>query len=511
MDNKELERENQQAQMQSSGQVPPQNTQQVPPQNTQQVPPESGMHQERYQNPYQVNWQNRKYYGNDYARKNGPDYNNYPNYNPYMNQAGQSGGIGHPEPFEKKSDTGKKLLLIAGVSIFVGLIAGGTFLAVQGLGKMLNKEPEPVVAETETEEPEIGEVETAPASSEAVEKEGVVATDVTAIVEAVMPSVVSVTGMYTYTEDYWGETYSEEYEGGGSGFIIGKNDTELLIATNAHVVIDVEDLKVTFNDESEAEVMVKGVDEDLDVAVVAAELADLSEDTRDAIAIAKLGDSTVLKPGQAVVAIGNALLLGQSVTDGIVSAVNMPVGAGYDELGNKYGSDDRVMIQTTASINPGCSGGVLINMDGEVIGINTMAVSAVEVEGMCYAIPISDAIPVLDRLKEREVREKLKEGESGYLGVTCTNVSSSQAEDYGMPVGVYISKVEENSGADKAGLKKGDIIVGLEGDKVKTVNDLQNMLQYYAVNEKVELEIMRYRDGEYVSRTIEVRLGKNPE
>lgn len=484
-----------------------------------------------YQNPYQNNWQNRKYYGNDYNKtsqnsQNG--YNNYPNRNPWqggsqqgnqygywtgnqpnpgnsgsgMNGTGSYGGDGP----KKKNSVWKKVLIVACLGIFFGLCAGGTFFAVKTLGAKDSAEtaastaPGDGDAIRETEMPGNGETGSGGSYGTLV--------DVSDIVEKTMPAVVSVNAVYTYTDSYWGETYSEKYDGGGSGFIIGQNETELLIATNSHVVSDVEDMEVTFIDETKANAVTKGYDNDLDVAVIAVKLEDISEQTKDAIAVARLGDSTTLKAGQAVISIGNALLLGQSVTTGVISAVNMPVGGGYDEMGNQYGSDDRVMIQTTAFMNPGCSGGVLINASGEVVGINTMAISSEMVEGMCYAIPISDAIPVLDRLK---VRDRLEEGDSGYLGINCSNVGKTQQEEYGMPIGVYISEVYEDSAAERAGLRKGDVIIALEDDTVKTIDELQEMLRYYPSGETVEVEIMRYEKGEYKSQTIEVRLGKKPE
>ncbi len=492
-----------------------------------------------YSNPYQNNPQNRGYYENFYGQGNtgngnagnGNTGNGYYNgmgsgsgsYNGMGAGNGSYNGMGAGNGFyngaggnggKKKGGTGKKILLAACLGLFFGLCAGGAFLLVKELG---NPAEEPVateaIAEAETPETKENETEEPKADEESTEETPPVngnLTDVSDIVEEIMPSVVSVNGLYTYTDDYWGETYSEKYDGGGSGFIIGQNETELLLATNAHVVSGVENMEVTFVDGAVADAITKGYDNDLDVAVIAVKLEDISEETKNAIETARLGDSTTLKAGQAVISIGNALLLGQSVTTGVVSAVNMPVGGGYDEMGNQYGADDRVMIQTTAFMNPGCSGGVLINASGEVVGINTMAISSEMVEGMCYAIPISDAIPVLNRLKEKEIRERLSEDDSGYLGISCTNVGRVQTEEYGIPAGVYVSEVYEDSVAETAGLQKGDVIVALEGDPLKTVNELEEMLRYYPVGEKIELEIMRYEKGDYKSRIIEVRLGKRP-
>lgn len=487
-----------------------------------------------YQNPYQNNWQNQKYYGNDYSR-NGDSYNNYPNQsygnygpgngpqgNPYGYQPGNYGVQGGYQPGndgplgdrggsndgKKKSGSGKKILWAIGICAILGLCVGGIYFAVNLFGgtpeteaQQVSAEPEnPQIAQVEldeNEEAKIGEEATTPAKTNL--------TDVSDLVEKIMPTVVSVNAVYTYSSYYWED---EKYDGGGSGFIIGENETELLIATNSHVIADSEDLTISFVDETTADAMVKGYDNDLDVAVIAVRLQDISEETKKEIAVAKLGDSTTLKAGQAVISIGNALLLGQSVTTGIISATNMPVGGGYDEMGNQYGSDDRVMIQTTAIMNPGCSGGVLINASGEVVGINTMTISAIDVEGMCYAIPISDAIPVLDNLKKREIRERLREEESGFLGISCSNVERRQADEYGIPDGVYVRDVNEGGPADEAGIRKGDVIVSLGEAPVKTMEELSEMLRYYPVGEIVDVEIMRYEQGEYQSQIVSVKLGR---
>ncbi|MCI9295861.1 MAG: serine protease [Lachnospiraceae bacterium] len=478
-----------------------------------------------YQNPYQNNWQNQRYYGNDFGRRGGNGYNNYPNQNygnmpqgnPYAYQGGYQQGNYAPQGGnagagdnggKKKTGTGKKVLWGVCISAFLILCISGIYYTAT----MFNTdEQEAQQAAAEPQNPQIGQVDLdAPENTEGTVEDTPKPAqgnlmDVSELVERIMPTVVSVNAVYTYDSYYWDD---EKYDGGGSGFIIGENETELLIATNSHVVADSEDLTVSFVDKTDADAMVKGYDNDLDVAVLAVPLADISDETKAAIAVARLGDSTSLKAGQAVISIGNALLLGQSVTTGIVSATNMPVGGGYDEMGNQYGSDDRVMIQTTAFMNPGCSGGVLINASGEVVGINTMTISSVDVEGMCYAIPISDAIPVLDNLKKREIRERLREDESGYLGISCSNVERKQAEEFGIPDGVYVREANEDGPADKAGIRKGDVIVSINEVKVSTMNELSEMLRYYPVGEIVEVEIMRYEEGEYQSQIISVKLGR---
>ena len=481
-----------------------------------------------YQNPYHNNWQNQKYYGNDYNRANVGGYNNYPNQNYGVNYGRQGGyeyGQGNTYGYgtgnygaggniggdgeKKKMSTGKKILLAAGACALLFLCVGGIYYGVRTAEEKEAAAAEQALAQPEN--PQINPVDLdvpEEAGENSAKPSAGALSDVSDLVERIMPSVVSVNAVYSYDDYYWGDG---KYDGGGSGFIIGENETELLIATNAHVVTDTEDLKVSFVDKTEVDARVKGHDKDLDVAVIAVRLVDIPEETKGAIAVAKLGDSTTLRAGQAVISIGNALLLGQSVTTGIVSAtsaVDMPVGGGYDEMGNQYGSDDRVMIQTTAIMNPGCSGGVLVNASGEVVGINTMTINSADVEGMCYAIPITDAIPVLDKLKVREIRERLRESESGYLGISCSNVEGKQAEEYDIPKGVYVRDVEEDGAADKAGLKKGDVIVALNEVPVETMEELSEMLRYYPVGEIVDLEIMRYKDGGYRSETVSVKLGK---
>lgn len=489
---------------------------QIPPQNQMPVR-QPGQGYYGYQNPYQNNWQNQRYYGNDFSRTGAGGYNNYPNQNYGVNYGPQGGSYDNRQGYYgssvnaggegEKKKSGRKVLAAICVLAAVCILAVGIYFVIKMVGEQAASEQQ---VSAQPENPQISPVDLdIPEKTSAEENAGKPSsntlTDVSDLVERIMPSVVSVNAVYTYNSYYWGK---EKYDGGGSGFIIGENDTELLIATNAHVVADAEDLKVAFVDEATVDARVKGHDNDLDVAVIAVRLEDIPEETKKAIAVAHLGDSTTLRAGQAVISIGNALLLGQSVTTGIVSAVNMPIGGGYDEMGNQYGSDDRVMIQTTAFMNPGCSGGVLVNASGEVVGINTMTINSSDVEGMCYAIPITDAIPVIDKLKTREIRERLRESESGYLGISCSNVEGKQAKEYNIPRGVYVRDVEEGKAAKEAGVQKGDVIVALNEVPVETMDELSEMLRYYPVGEIVDLEIMRYQGQEYQSQIISVKLGK---
>lgn len=323
-----------------------------------------------------------------------------------------------------------------------------------------------------------------------------VVTDVTGVVDEVMPSIVSITNEYTYNNYY----YSSTAEAKGSGIIIGSNDDELLIATNNHVVSDNEELTVTFCDESEAKAVVKGSDANMDLAVIAVKLQDIDDDTMDDIVIAKIGDSEALKVGEPVVAIGNALGYGQSVTTGVVSALNREMDMGGD--GNKA-----TYIQTDAAINQGNSGGALLNMAGEVIGINSNKIGGNTVEGMGYAIPISSAKPIIEELMNRETRYQVDEDERGCLGIMGSSISSTEAEFYGIPQGAHVEKVYDDSAADKAGLSKGDIITQFDGQSVSSMEQLQNILSYYEVGEKVDMVIYHYTAKGYKEQTVTITLG----
>ena len=327
---------------------------------------------------------------------------------------------------------------------------------------------------------------------------GVVATDVTQVVENAMPSIVSIDNTYTETGVIWGRTYSQESESTGSGIIIGENDDELIIATNNHVVEDADTLTVHFIDDAEAEAFVKGTDEDMDLAVVAVEKDSLTEDTLNAISIATLGDSDELKVGEAAIAIGNALGYGQSVTTGVISALDR-------QITLTDGSLTDALIQTDAAINPGNSGGALLNMKGEVIGINSNKIGGSTVEGMGYAIPISAATPILEELQTKKTKIATEESEKGYLGISGRGITSDISQMYGFPEGIYVYEVYQNTGADYAGLQKGDIITKFDGSTVSSMEELRSELDYYGAGEKVQLTVMR-ADESGTYREIEVEL-----
>lgn len=331
--------------------------------------------------------------------------------------------------------------------------------------------------------------------------------DLSDVVEEVMPAMVSIVNNFTSTGmNFWGQTYRRSGVSSGSGIIVGKTDTELLIATNNHVVEGTDSLEITFIDDSTAEAVIKGTNTDMDIAVVAVPVSELSPETLDAISVAKLGDSDSLKMGMPVIAIGNALGYGQSVTNGIISALDR-------EMTSEDGSTGRY-IQTNAAINHGNSGGALLNISGEVIGINVARIdddATYSVEAMGYAIPISAAMPIIEELMERETRTvKVPEEEKGYMGIRMENVTDDEVERFGIPKGVYAREVVRGSAAEAAGIRRGDIIVKLDGQKVSSDSDIQKLMQYYRAGETLKVTLERFDNGEYVTKEVEVILGQRP-
>lgn len=326
-----------------------------------------------------------------------------------------------------------------------------------------------------------------------------VVTDVTEVVKTAMPCVVSITNLYSGT-DWYGESTQEEAS--GSGIIIGETDDELLIVTNYHVIEDCDELSITFIDDTEVLAYVKGSSPDNDLAVVTVFLEDITEDTANQIAIATLGDSDALQVGEPAIAIGNSLGYGQSVTTGVISALNREVI--IDDISS-------YLIQTDAAINPGNSGGALLNVKGEVIGINSNKIANYVIEGMGYAIPISTAKPIIEELMQHETKRKVSDSERSFLGISGTDVTRDVAETYGMPKGVYIAQVLEDSAAQSAGLLKGDIITAFDGETITAMVQLQNILEYYAAGSTVEITIMRQNEGGYKEQTVTVTLGAKTE
>ena len=347
--------------------------------------------------------------------------------------------------------------------------------------------------------------------------------DVSEIVSEALPSIVSITtksvqevqnyfgmyGMYGYAP----QQQEQEVEGSGSGIIVGKNDDELLIATNYHVVEGADTLSVAFTDGNAVEASVKGFDEERDLAVVSVSLDDVKDDTMDAISIAKIGSSDDLKVGEQVIAIGNALGYGQSVTTGIVSAKNRRMDSDNNTVtdGSDDSSDGVNLIQTDAAINPGNSGGALLNMEGEVVGINSAKLASTEVEGMGYAIAISDVTDILQNLMNETSRDKLDDSEHGVLGIEGSSVSSEAVQMYGIPAGVFVKGVTEGGAADKAGLKANSVITEFNGKTVSSIDQLIEYLSYYEPDEEVELTVQVPHGTSYKEETVKVTLDENTD
>lgn len=324
---------------------------------------------------------------------------------------------------------------------------------------------------------------------------------VTAVVAEVMPAMVSIINTYVDEYSYFGQVVQQENSSSGSGIIVGENETELLIATNYHVVEKAKTLTVNFNDGSNAGAVVKGSDPDMDLAVIAVPLSTLKAETKSAIAIARLGDSNSLQLGQSVIAIGNALGYGQSVSGGYVSALNR-------EISMEDGSTG-TFIQTDAAINPGNSGGALLNMAGEVIGINSSKIGGSVVEGMGFAIPISAAQPILEELMTKKTRTELAENQ-GYIGIRLQTVTEYDAQRYGMPTGIYVYEAIEGLAAANAGIVRGDIITKFDGTRLSTSEQLMEMIKYYNVGEEVEVVVQRSVNGVYQEMVITLVLGEAP-
>ena len=345
--------------------------------------------------------------------------------------------------------------------------------------------------------------------------------DVSDVAEEAMPSVVAITtksvqevqNYYSMFGSQYAPSQEQEVQGSGSGIIIGKTNSELLIATNYHVVDGADTLSVAFADGSAYEATVKGFDENEDLAVVSVATKDVSDDTMDAIAVAKIGSSDDLKIGEQVVAIGNALGYGQSVTTGIVSAKNRKIdSSGQVESGDSTDNSSSLnkgvnLIQTDAAINPGNSGGALLNMDGEVVGINSSKLASTEVEGMGYAIAISDVADSLENMMNAKARDKVDN--HGILGITGSTVSDEAAQIYGIPQGVFVSKVTEDGPADKAGITKNMVITEFDGKTITSIDQLVELLQYYAPKEKIDVVVAVQDGNEYKEKTLTVKLGKD--
>lgn len=402
--------------------------------------------------------------------------------------------------------TFRKIVLSSLCGLLFGAFAAVSFFAVREIGITMGLLEENT--NQQTLEPQYVEetvaVQVSDTAEDKTEQEQMipvlytVQTDVTEVVDEVMPAIVSITNHLTYNYYY----YTRDADASGSGIIIDSNENELLVVTNYHVIEDNNGITVTFADGSDVAAQVKGTDATRDLAVIAVKIEELDQETLETIAIAKMGDSDSLKVGEPVIAIGNALGYGQSVTTGVVSALDREM-----NMDNVNGT----FIQTDAAINPGNSGGALLNINGEVIGINSNKIGGSTVEGMGYAIPISAAKPIIDELSLKETRELLPEEEQGYLGISGATTTAQEIMYYGYPEGVYVAKVYEGTAAEKAGVRQGDFIVSFDGETIKSMQSLANRLCYYAAGSTVEIEVMRQNARGYHKITLEVTLGSKSD
>ena len=433
----------------------------------------------------------------NYYDPNKEDKNNIFDEQPQGMNGGQTGMNGQ---LPKKHHKCPRWAKLAGSAVAFGVIASCTFMGVNAVaGKYFG---------TNTTQQTSGNKSTTSKNSDSTstlklsQSSSTVTSDVSDIVNNAMPSVVAITNMSVQeVQSYFGGTQQQESTSCGSGIIIGKNDSELLIVTNNHVVEGAETLTVSFANETSVEASIKGTDPSKDLAVVAVPLDSIDDDTMNAISIITLGDSDKLQVGEPVIAIGNALGYGQSVTTGIVSALDRNL--------DMEGFDSK-LIQTDAAINPGNSGGALLNANGELIGINTAKVNANAVEGMGYAIPISDATSVIENLMNRETRTKVDESEQGFLGIEGYDVTSEKAEMYSIPTGVFVRSVEDGSAADKAGITAECIITKFDGITIDSMSTLQSQMQYFKAGDKVEvvIEVPNKSGTKYEEKTVTVTLGE---
>ena len=417
---------------------------------------------------------------------------------------------------KKKKNFGRTIAKTVCIALVFGVVAGAAFQGTNFVGQKLfgDKVTAPVSqdASADTAAPEVGTVQPQTGNSGSEDS----AASVSAIVKQCMPSLVAITNVSVKeVQNYWGfgwysQPQQQESTSTGTGIIIGQNDSELLIVTNNHVITGATNLSVVFSvDEGKdgttpVEAQIKGSDATKDVGVIAVKLSDIPAETMSAIKTATIGDSSQMQVGDQVIAIGNALGYGQSVTKGIVSALDREV-----TLQNDDGSTiSNKLIQTDAAINPGNSGGALLNMKGEVIGINEAKLSSNYVEGMGYAIPISDVEGIIGDL---QTRSEVDSEKMGYLGVTCQDVTSDIAQQYDMPEGVYLKSVVAGCAADKAGLKKGDILTRFDGMGVTTYDTLRDRLQYYEAGETVEVTVQSPENGSYVEKTVSLTLSTKAE
>lgn len=435
---------------------------------------------------------------NAYGSQQGNTYNAYGNqqqnaYNPYQQPTGA--GKKPKKAKVKHSGFGVTLGKCAAIALVFGLVAGGTFTGVSYVGnKALGTTQQSSESKSDSSD-----------SSQTVQKATSTGSaqdlaDVSAITQEAMPSIVAITNTGTVSyQTFWG-TQQQESQSAGSGIIIKQDKKYLYIATNNHVVANAESLTVQFCDNETVSCEVKGTDATDDLAVVKVALSSIKDDTLKQIKVASVNDSDELTVGQGVIAIGNALGYGQSVTNGIISALGRSVSVQDETTGETVTNNN--MIQTNAAINPGNSGGALLNAQGEVIGINSAKYSDTKVEGFGYAIPMSDAMPIINQLIERE---KVDESQKAFLGIQGQDISSDVAQAYNMPEGVYVYQVVSGSAAENAGIRQGDIITEFDGQSVSTMSQLKELMTYYKSGQKVKVTLQRLGNG-YEKQTVEVTL-----
>lgn len=405
----------------------------------------------------------------------------------------------------KKNSWARKAAGITAAAVLFGTVAGGVMTGVNYVGARLTGLADiTATAPAETEGTTTAQVpETSAASNNGSTTAVSTVTDVSSIAEKAMPSLVAINDTMTVEQNnFFGMPQTYQAQSSGSGIIVGQNDTELLIATNNHVVSGATDMKVTFTDSTQVAAAVKGTDSATDLAIIAVKLSDIPSDTMSKIKVATLGNSDNVKVGQQVIAIGNALGYGQSLTVGYISALDREI---TDENGIQH-----TYIQTDAAINPGNSGGALLDLNGNVIGINAAKNASTEVEGMGFAIPISKAQEILNNLMTKKTREAVDESAQGYLGIQRTNIDANASKEYGMPVGIYVYKIVEGGAAANSDLKEKDIITKFDGQSVTNMEELKQMLTYYEGGSTVSLTVQSLVNGSYVEHEVQITLGTKP-
>lgn len=404
------------------------------------------------------------------------------------------------EEKKKPKKKGKKIAKFVATAAAFGLIASAAFLGANKIYYTFNPSKEASGSNSENTSLNTNHGNNSIATT-TVSNSGVVYnTDVSNVVDETMPSIVAITSTMTESyNDWFGQNYEKDVQGSGSGIIVGKNDEELLIVTNNHVVDDAKAIAVQFIDEEIYQAEIKGTDSSADLAVIAVKLKDISDDTMGNIKIATLGNSDDIKVGQMAIAIGNALGYGQSTTVGYISAKEREV---------TIENNTMTLLQTDAAINPGNSGGALLNINGEVIGINSVKYADSSVEGMGFAIPITRATPIINELMNRE---KIKEGEEGFLGISGGTVTSDMINGYGWPEGVYIDSVLEGGPAQESGILSRDIVTKINDTSVTSIEAMQERISSYPAGEKVTITVQRLENGEFVEKTFEVKLKKKTD